>query len=43
MKRKLYDHLITTNYGNIKTKIESFRKKKKAPKKARNKDISSKV
>ena len=44
--RKLYKHFISTNYANIKTKTNDFRKAKKQENKTRNKsersyDVSS--
>ena len=32
MSKKLYDHIISTNYANINTKIQVLKKKKKASK-----------
>lgn len=32
MSKKLYDHIISTNYANINTKIQMLKKKKKASK-----------
>ena len=32
MSRKLYDHIISVNYGKITTKVKTFQKKK-APRK----------
>jgi hypothetical protein len=34
--RKLYKHFISTNYANIKTKTNDFRKAKKQEKQTRN-------
>ena len=30
MSKKLYDHIISTNYAKISTKIKTFKKKKGA-------------
>ena len=30
MSKKLYDHIISTNYGNIDTKIKKEKKKSQA-------------
>ncbi len=35
MSKKLHDHLTSTNYGNINTKIKTFQKKAKTYKKAK--------
>ena len=32
MSKKLYDHIISTNYANITKKIKTFTKKKSARK-----------
>ena len=32
MSKKLYDHIISVNYANIKTKIKNLQKKKKTHK-----------
>ena len=32
MSKKLYDHIISTNYGNIDTKIKKEKKKSQARK-----------
>ena len=29
MSKRLYDHIVSVNYGNVKTKINNFSKKKK--------------
>ena len=43
MSRKLYDHIISVNYGQIKTKVKAFQKKK-APRKVSGKQhLASKV
>lgn len=36
MSRKLYDHIISVNYGNITKKVKSFQKKKTPRKVSRN-------
>lgn len=38
---KLYKHFISTNYANIKTKNDDFRKAKKQENKTRNKSEES--
>ena len=35
MSKKLYDHIISTNYANINTKIQKEKKKNKARKVSR--------
>lgn len=32
MSKKLYDHIISTNYGKISSKIKNNKKKKSTPK-----------
>lgn len=43
MSKKLYDHLTSVNYGNIKTKIKQVQKKKKTPKISKQQDMGFKI
>lgn len=43
MSKKLYEHLISTNYANISENIKEIKKKKKTFKTSRKKDMASKV
>ena len=36
MSRKIYQHIISVNYGEIKTKVKAFQKKKTPRKVSRN-------
>lgn len=41
MSKKLYDHIISTNYGNISNKIKNSKKKKSTPKISEKKNMES--
>ena len=43
MTKKLYEHLISTNYAGIKENIKEITKKKKTSKVSRKTDMASKV
>ena len=43
MSKKLYDHIISTNYANIKTKIKTLKKKKTTPKVSSKQDMGIEV